>query len=91
MGVRAVKLSDLGKVQERLALLERYEATGLTPEGILRLMATPRWSPDLFPQPFEGLEDPPQPGGHDPAMEAALLYDDHWDQREHTGLLDEEA
>lgn len=61
--------------------LDAYRATGLTPEQVARLKDGPL--PD-----DEGRAPLPLT---DPAEYSAMNYDNAWDEREHTGLLDEEA
>lgn len=82
-----MRLRDLKELDERLKLLARYEATGLTPEQVacLKRWPFPR-NDDFAPLPMS-----------DPAMDCVEAYEDSWDypaqeqQKQHTGLLCDDA
>ncbi|NLG57621.1 MAG: hypothetical protein GX540_04345 [Clostridiales bacterium] len=48
-----MKLKDLAKLDERLKLLARYEATGLTPEAIEALLWTAICADEPAPLPLD--------------------------------------
>lgn len=48
-----MRLKDLARIDEKLKLLARYEATGLTPEAIEALLWPPEHVDDLAPLPLD--------------------------------------